>query len=528
MFSQVHLGYLGNVDTKTLLTLTPAVLLLLLIAGLCYNRFRCHLSAVPGPFLNSLSSLPRIWSVWKGSSHLDDLELHRRYGKVVRVSPTVVSVCDLALFEAIYGISSQFYKAGFYEPVRFYDEEGLIPDPLVLGDKAVHTRMKRNAANAYSLQGLVQIEPLVNDVLRDLLYHLDETYIAQQTTCDLGKYMLYFAMDAIFTITFGANLDFVRKGDPAGLCKQIREGLPYLSCIGQIPWAHKFLLGSPFVAKFFQGTSDSLAGEIMAMVINQRAAAEKKIDGNEDPLAPCTFLMRLLRNQAKNPASLTDREINTHAFGNILAGGDTTSTAVKAILYYLIRNPKSMDRLVDELQRAGLDKQGPVVSYREASKLPYLSAVIREAMRLHPSVGMILPRGVPPGGATLVDENGKRYFMSAGAEIGFNPWIMHRDPDIFPDPDAFKPERWFDSDAGHLARMNRAWIPFGAGRHSCSGQHVSMLEMTKLIPSLVLRYDMKWADDVADISVENYFFTMQKGLKVKLEASKAGIGSNFE
>lgn len=74
------------------------------------------------------------------------------------------------------------------------------------------------------------------------------------------------------------------------------------------------------MAKFFSGPSDSLAGEIMATIIDQRAAAEKRISEDEDPSAPCTFLMRLLRNQSKNPASLTDREINTHAFGNILAG----------------------------------------------------------------------------------------------------------------------------------------------------------------------------------------------------------------
>lgn len=58
----------------------------------------------------------------------------------------------------------------------------------------------------------------------------------------------------------------------------------------------------------------------MAMAIDRRAIAEKHISEDDDPSAPCTFLMRLLRNQAKNPASLTDREINSHTFGNILAG----------------------------------------------------------------------------------------------------------------------------------------------------------------------------------------------------------------
>ena len=179
-----------------------------------------------------------------------------------------------------------------------------------------------------------------------------------------------------------------------------------------------------------------------------------------------------------------------------------------------------MDHLTAELRKAGLDSPGCIPSYREASNVAYLSAVIREAMRLHPSVGMILPRGVPTGGATLVDEKGRKFYIGHGAEIGFNPWIMQRDPEIFPDPDAFKPNRWIDADSSHLVRMNRAWLAFGAGRHSCSGQHISMLEMTKLIPSLVLRYNMAWQDGASDVKVENYFFTTQTGLNVSLSARK--------
>lgn len=60
--------------------------------------------------------------------------------------------------------------------------------------------------------------------------------------------------------------------------------------------------------------------EIMAIATDQRAAAEKLVDDEDDPGASCTFLMRLLRNQAKNPSSITDREINSHTFGNIIAG----------------------------------------------------------------------------------------------------------------------------------------------------------------------------------------------------------------
>lgn len=128
----------------------------------------------------------------------------------------------------------------------------------------------------------------------------------------------------------------------------------------------------------------------------------------------------------------------------------------------------------------------------------------------------MLARGVPPGGVSLTSRSGEKYFVDSGTEIGINPWIIQRHPEVFPDPEAFKPERWLLADPEHLARMNKAWVPFGAGRHVCSGQHISMLEITKLVPSLLLRYDLQWEQGAPDVSVANYFFTMQTGMRVSL------------
>lgn len=262
---------------------------------------------------------------------------------------------------------------------------------------------------------------------------------------------------------------------------------------------------------------------IMNIAIEQRVEAEKQLGDDDDPDAPCTFLMRLLRNQTKSPALLTDRELNTHTFGNIIAGGDTTATAVRAVIYNLIRHPHVITLMLQELRNAGLDKGGPVVSFAAAQQLPYLTAIIREAMRLHPSVGMILAREVPAGGISLPSSNGKDHYIGSGIEIGMNPWVMHRDANIFPEPEAFRPERWLDSDPEHLVRMNRAWMTFGAGRHTCTGQHISMLEITKLIPSLFLRYNMVWEHGAPDIVVKNYFFTVQSGLCMTIERREQDV-----
>ncbi|KAH8881872.1 cytochrome P450 oxidoreductase [Thozetella sp. PMI_491] len=470
------------------------------------NRFNGRLSSIPGPFVNSITVLPRLLSVYRGKSHLEDLAMHKRYGKIVRLAPNTVSITDISCYDAIYGITSHFYKGGFYEPVRFYDEEGLIPDPFVMSDKAMHSRMKP----------VVRMESLVDQVIENLIKRLDDEYVTKGQICDIGSYMLFFSMDAIFSVTFGKSTDLIGKGDEKGLCQNLRALLPYIACVGQIPWAHRFLMGNSYVANWLSGPGDALVSEVMRIAVEQRADFEKTIDRNDNHKASSTFLMRLLRNQAENPASITDREVTSHTFGNITAGGDTTATTLRAVLYYLINNPKAAERLRSELQAAGLGKDSPVISYNDAAKVPYLGAVIREAMRLHPSVGMIIARTVPQGGVTLTSESGRKYHIGAGVEIGVNPWILHRDPIVFPEPESYKPERWLEADRDHLAQMNKSWMPFGGGRHTCSGQHISMLEVTKLIPSLILRYDLQWAKENMSIKVENYFFTAQDDMKVRL------------
>lgn len=170
------------------------IILLLLPFWLLRNRHHHNLQSLPGPFLYSITVLPRLWSVYQGKSHWDDLDLHKKYGAIVRVAPNLVSIADPAALDMLYGISSKCFKAGFYEPVRFHDEQGLLPDPFVLADKTMHTRMKRNAANAYSLSALVQLESMVEQVVLRLFRRFGEEYVAKDKVFDIGHYMLYFAM----------------------------------------------------------------------------------------------------------------------------------------------------------------------------------------------------------------------------------------------------------------------------------------------------------------------------------------------
>lgn len=152
------------------------------------------------------------------------------------------------------------------------------------------------------------------------------------------------------------------------------------------------------------------------------------------------------------------------------AGSDTTAVAIRSIFYHLMKTPKAMARLVREIDE--FDTRGeisrPHVTYSEAMKMPYLQACCKEGMRLHPSVGLGMPRHVPSEGATIAG----RHFPG-GSRVSMNAAVIHYDSDVFgEDAAAFNPERWLGSNA---ANMDRHMLHFGGGSRTCLGKNVSLV-----------------------------------------------------
>ncbi|KAK7425613.1 hypothetical protein QQZ08_007936 [Neonectria magnoliae] len=483
----------------------PLILVGVVLLKLLRNRYGTGLNDVPGPWLHSLSMLPRAFQVWNGKIHEVDSNMHKKYGKLVRIGPRLLSIADVNEINTVYGITTKFYKSSFYNPSTPYDEEGIIPDPFILKDKSMHSRMKRNAANAYSLSSVVQLESYVDEVADKLFGLLDREVEDQSKVLCLDFYMHAFAMDAIFMISFGKSLNILEKGDTHSIMASFDKIMPYMATVGQIPWMHKFLVGNSFMAKVILGEMTFETG-LMGVASSQVAEFKKDVDRSEN--GPCTFTERLLLNQKSNPESITDRELITHALGNITAGGDTTSITLRSVFYFTLKHPKSHQRLCDEIRSSC----ALPVTFASAKDLPYLNAVIREALRLHPPMFIMLARTVPKGGARICGR-----YIREGTECGIPAYVLHRDPAVFEDPDAWKPERWLTEDAAHLALMNRAFFAFGSGPHTCSGRHISMMEITKIVPSLLLKYDFELAYPERSWTFRVSMLAPQKGIYVKLK-----------
>lgn len=184
------------------------------------------------------------------------------------------------------------------------------------------------------------------------------------------------------------------------------------------------------------------------------------------------------------------------------------STALRATLYFLLKNPQIMQKAVREIDAASkAGNLSKAIADRESRiHLPYINVCIKEALRLHPPIGTILERIVPSEGAQI---SGK--YVPGGTIVGINAWTIHQDADVFPSPETFKPERWLPefTSSDHLARMERSMFSFGAGSRTCLGKNLSMMVMRKIVPRLLRDFEIELVDDGV-WKVYNAFFTSQK------------------
>jgi cytochrome P450 len=173
---------------------------------------------------------------------------------------------------------------------------------------------------------------------------------------------------------------------------------------------------------------------------------------------------------------LTQEENLSESLLMMLAGSDTTASAIRATMLCVLTSPLTYQTLRAEIDAATLST--PVVLDEEARKLVYLQAVILEGIRMHPPPGGLLPRVSPPEGDTI---NG--IFIPGGVEIGVNTWGIMRDGDVFgPDPEMFRPERWLNIPEERYAEMARVVdLAFGSGRFKCLGRSVALMELNKII-----------------------------------------------
>lgn len=202
--------------------------------------------------------------------------------------------------------------------------------------------------------------------------------------------------------------------------------------------------------------------------------------------------------------SLVKEEIVEESMGLMFAGSGTTSTTLIYLLYALSRpeNHQIQQSLREEVRNASDD----LITIKN---LPYLNAVIKEAFRLYPTIISTLPR--------VLDEplEVESHVLPPGTVVGMQNLVHHRDPDVFPEPEQFSPERWLSS----TKDMEAALTPFSIGRRSCVGQNLAWLELHLALYLIFSRVELRLSEQMqeSDMEMEDRFNVAARGKKLFLE-----------
>jgi cytochrome P450 len=204
-----------------------------------------------------------------------------------------------------------------------------------------------------------------------------------------------------------------------------------------------------------------------------RQIAERRAD----PAAAARkdVLAMLMQARDDDGQPLTDRELRDELMTALAAGHETTATALAWAFERILSTPDVYERLREELRAAGGEQAAP----DKLAALPYLDATIKEVLRLRPVVpvvGRILQKDIQIGG----------YDLPSGTPVAASIYLAHRNPEVYPEPDAFRPERFLETPPDPVS-----WFPFGGGIRRCVGAQFATYEMKIVLATMLAAFDFK-------------------------------------
>ncbi|KAI0698054.1 cytochrome P450 monooxygenase pc-bph [Cerioporus squamosus] len=494
--------------------------------------------AYPGPLLARLSDLWLGWVAAHGHRSERVHELHQKYGTFVRIAPNHLSISDPDALQVVYGHGTGTLKSEFYDAFVSI-QRGLFNTR----SRPQHARKRKIVSHIFSQKSVLEFEPHVRTHLALLFKQWDKL-------CDGGVKGLsgtegeggwrgrdgrvwfdclpwynYLAFDIIGDLAFGSPFGMLiackdsapvavshkaamaAYGDTAARNIEIQhfpavqvlnDRGEYSASLGVLPPHWRPLAKRiPWFSRGNQAVQ-RLAGIAVA------AVAQRLADPQNDRV---DLLAKLQEGRDDNGDPMGREELTAEALTQLIAGSDTTSNSSCAITYHLARNPHVQHKLQQELDEALAGDDDPVPTYESVKRLPYLEAVINEALRIHSTSGIGLPRLVPEGGLTVCEK-----FFPEGTVLSVPTYTIHRDKSVWgEDVEAFRPERWFEQDK---VAVQKTFNPFSFGPRSCVGRNLANLELLVIVASIFRRYDFVLEDPDKELDTREGFLRKPVECKV--------------
>ncbi|KAF8146895.1 cytochrome P450 [Mycena galopus ATCC 62051] len=462
-------------------------LTVLVLSVIAYRLSPLHpLSHIPGPLSLKFSNLVIAYHSVRGKRHDYMEQLHRRYGKVVRIGCDQISWADAEAAKICMGSKGLPRSVG-YATAETAETPGSIltsyaafyPNPT-----QVHAERRARWALAFTSKAIRDCDESLLPRIDRLLRKIGE----QEGPFDLGKWFGYFTFDFMGDLllnSFGGGFDMLNDKDAEGHWKIIEDFAPSIASLYYLPWLTPILLALP-------GADDAPINKFVRFAVSCVDLRLSKGKTLHDVFYYIAGEHIEDENKPKPSRAVIDSDVQT----GIVGGSDTTSSAMASLVFCLLMNPDKMKTLRREIDTTFAVQGVDLNDSARLAELPYLNACINETLRVFPPVQTRISRGVPAGNGGI---HVAGLYLPEKTSMDFPPRVIHRDPEYFsPSPDSWLPERWLpnaESIIGQPFIMNMdGFIPFSVGPANCVGRNMAMRNMRLVISQLVYRYDIKAAE----------------------------------
>ncbi|KAM3081914.1 hypothetical protein ACMFMG_004378 [Clarireedia jacksonii] len=501
-----------NVFPEVLHLKTSISLGLVFVAATLYALFRKRywggLDQLPGPLLASISDIWRWNAVWHENIHIRSLQLHNKYGPLVRIGPKCISVSSPEGIQAIYVNKKGLQKAPMYGILQPMLEGSPLHNIFSTSDIEYHSSLKRTIGSLYSFSALKDIQPNLDRCVLLFIDRLGDLAKSGPVTVDMSAWLQFYTFDSLGEVNFSQPMGFLASGtDVDGICELDHHMMRHFALWGQV------LSFEGIVSRWKSLTGDRVTkpNPLFHFTLD---IIEKRIMYPTDSV---DILNKFLQLHNTAPDRLPRNDLAAAIYINVVTAHDVIAITLRAILYYLCRTPRVYNILYDEISRMeNLGKLSTPAQYHEVSSMIYLSAVIDETLRIHPSTGIIFERIVPSGGITLHGT-----YIPENTIVGSNAWVTNRNKEVFGDDiDCFRPERWIGIPSDKTIDMRRNILTWGAGARVCIGKNLAMMQIAPVIVELYRNFDIKLADPGKEWHVSGGWLTRQTEMDMILNYKK--------
>ncbi|RYP09745.1 hypothetical protein DL764_001080 [Monosporascus ibericus] len=465
-----------------------------------YRLYFSQIAHIPGSKLAAATGWYETYmDVFKGGQFTFQIEnWHQQYGAIVRITPWEVHIADPDFYEVLFNNKTRYSKI---EKLRY--RFGLHLSSFDTIDHDNH-HMRRSAIFPFfARQKVIAFSPQIQAMADQMVNRLATEFGNRAKAVNMNELYAAFVSDAINYYTFAISYNFLDYPDFV---------TPFTTSIRKLAMSLHTAAHFPWFLTILQTVPESVVQVLNPLMVPvfQFHNILKVISGENDAnksVRHRTVFHELLQSNLP-PEELSVERLKHEAASITGAGIDTTKTTLALSTFHILANPHVLERLREELKDGIPDVNAPAPSVPELERLPYLNAIVQESLRLAFGISQRLSRINPHGPITYGS-----YVIPPNVPFSMTSYLQHRDPNIFPDPDTFRPERWLDNPKTASGKpLSRYLAPFGKGPRMCLGMNFAMAELYIGLATVFRRLDLELYEtgrDAVDMAAD-YFVPIPK------------------